>query len=758
MYTHAKYCRQRRIPFDLGDARAKRVGTLPYLVALSLLLLQYHAKFQLTHSMPFPFPYISTYCIHSCLKLYCQCFSSSTTCGPKCKCVACHNSTLHADSIETARHTILERNPAAFDDKFQKPGTVKDIHGHHGHHAVYGGADIFATTPSAAAASWNSSSSSSRDPHSSTLHSSMRHQHQQQHQQMQHHMPYTFAQQQQQLTPPPPPRSPRSLHSSLQTSTSSTAAAARASATTAPKAYSYTPPAYASAHAGPLPFCLPHTPSPPPPPPLPPPPPSTNSRVNKFGCKCKRSFCLKKYCECFQNATHCGLNCKCTNCKNFPDPDLPSGGASSAATATATACGTSVPVSTSKTERVDPRNSAMPTMAAAVPFTTTTPVVTHTQQDEYQECQDKDGDRMAMMAAVAMAELSGGLTSFKVEHVQTECSLTPAPRRISNERESEWNQDPHGGNKRKVEQEGEGETLSSVPLKKRKPPNEHVASLADDEVRAVVSSSMSVESRNPSPVSTVRSPYYPQAADRFPYHHSMPPQAGRYPPQHGHGHGHASHRASPVHPRASPPPAFEYSRSVSTRYLQPSPPPNFRNSPPPYNRSSPPPYVRSSSPPYVRTSPPPPLGMYSNGVTPSPYKQTGSYEEVLRSSGLPKALSFRKICSKCGKTRGEHGELGFGNKCVYQECGKCGAGQHMHERAGQPMGVLCCLTTEDGATPLASAIYERKIRELAARADLQRELQRRKEEATQDIVQRCQEAEAASAAAATKEAVGADVQ
>jgi hypothetical protein len=185
---------------------------------------------------------------------------------------------------------------------------------------------------------------------------------------------------------------------------------------------------------------------------------------------------------------------------------------------------------------------------------------------------------------------------------------------------------------------------------------------------------------------------------------------------------------------------------MSARYLQPSPPPSFRNSPPPYVRSSPPPYNRSSPPPHA-------MRMYKhNGVTPSPYQQSqngggGSYEETVRSSGLPKSLSFRKICSKCGKTRGEHGELGFGNKCVYQECGKCGAGQHMHERAGQPMGVLCCLTVEDGATPTASAVYERKIRELAARADLQRELQRRKEEATQDIVQR------------TKQGViGADVQ
>jgi hypothetical protein len=268
---------------------------------------------------------------------------------------------------------------------------------------------------------------------------------------------------------------------------------------------------------------------------------------------------------------------------------------------------------------------------------------------------------------------------------------------------------------------------------------EHSTALADEEVRAVVSStsSLSAESRNPSPVSNMRSPYYPPA-DRFPYH--MPPHNGRYPP---HGHGHASHRASPVlhrdpysnsggssssmmpSARASPPP-YEYSRPLSARYLQPSPPPTFRSSPTPYARSSPPP------------------GMYNNGVTPSPYKQTGSYDEIVRSSGLPKSLSFRKICSKCGKTRGEHGELGFGNKCVYQECGKCGAGQHMHERAGQPMGVLCCLTVEDGATAGAGAAYERKIRELAARADLQRELQRRKQEATQDIVQRCQEASATS--------------
>jgi hypothetical protein len=68
--------------------------------------------------------------------------------------------------------------------------------------------------------------------------------------------------------------------------------------------------------------------------------------------------------------------------------------------------------------------------------------------------------------------------------------------------------------------------------------------------------------------------------------------------------------------------------------------------------------------------------------------------------------------------------LGFGNKCVFQECGKCGAGIQVHRKAGQQMGILCQLSTEDGATPGASELYTRKIQELAARANIQREIQR----------------------------------
>ena len=96
-------------------------------------------------------------------------------------------------------------------------------------------------------------------------------------------------------------------------------------------------------------------------------------------------------------------------------------------------------------------------------------------------------------------------------------------------------------------------------------------------------------------------------------------------------------------------------------------------------------------------------------------------ENITVTSGLPKSLSFRKICSRCGRTRSEHGEMGFGNSCSFEHCGRCGAAAHCHQRVGQVMGVLCQLSANDGAKTGASAIYLRKLRDLAARADLERQ-------------------------------------
>jgi len=38
--------------------------------------------------------------------------------------------------------------------------------------------------------------------------------------------------------------------------------------------------------------------------------------VRGKGCNCKKSSCLKKYCECFNSGFGCGEFCKCETCKN----------------------------------------------------------------------------------------------------------------------------------------------------------------------------------------------------------------------------------------------------------------------------------------------------------------------------------------------------------------------------------------------------------------------------------------------------------
>ena len=55
-----------------------------------------------------------------CLKLYCECFANGGICGPKCKCLDCHNKAELQDLRELIIQETLEKNPLAFTSKYKK--------------------------------------------------------------------------------------------------------------------------------------------------------------------------------------------------------------------------------------------------------------------------------------------------------------------------------------------------------------------------------------------------------------------------------------------------------------------------------------------------------------------------------------------------------------------------------------------------------------------------------------------------------------
>ena len=735
-----------------------------------------------------------------CLKLYCQCFASSTTCGPRCKCQGCQNTTEHGEEIERARQTILERNPSAFDEKF--PGHGRLVTGpspYQFRHPMGSGTTSgpeFSSHMTPPPSSYPPPRSSPSIPHPIHQYSASK-----------------------VVTPPPPSHPPSFMVQSTPM---------HLPARSSPPLQTDTNKAKGSESL------------------------SENDRGSESGCKCRKSFCLKKYCDCFQNSTYCGLHCRCTNCKNFPDAT--NGNSSDRSVATSETTDTSVSLSTAQSadvtasaqlavpipppvrarSRVQPlrqvsmssttgdrtmetedmssssvssldrdtnqnnftsnnRNDSSQLSTAGLrcppPPDAKKPVSSRqvrrvSQQEDLtigevtriplknKEEQDDEGketaeyepnstiglnkytdgvsssmsepsgaDALAIIAAVAMTELVGGINRTPPSDNVTEHSsdsgrsVSVQEKEIRTPTERPCAQNTHtsipGGEvpadssapKRQPKRKNGTENDIRLPFKKRRTPSPRPTPLepmnkeiihATNQTESVerMASSMTLESRNPSPVGSTNTTNFVSG--------SSPTETARtlnFDPKR------VTSEAPPLYYAPSAPHGGAPMYSSSTYQHLAPPPPKGPLTSYTYHKQSQHAALYGAPSSFHNVDPQTTPLMSQPQTACQPVNR--SYEETMRSCGLPKSLSFRKICSKCGKTRSEHGELGFGNKCVFQECGKCLAGIHMHRKAGQPMGILCQLTVQQGATPGAAVLYDRKIRQLAARAELQRAMQKR---------------------------------
>jgi hypothetical protein len=53
--------------------------------------------------------------------------------------------------------------------------------------------------------------------------------------------------------------------------------------------------------------------------------PNLEGEVAERTCNCKKSNCLKKYCECYNSGLKCTSSCKCEECKNTEDAEVERG-------------------------------------------------------------------------------------------------------------------------------------------------------------------------------------------------------------------------------------------------------------------------------------------------------------------------------------------------------------------------------------------------------------------------------------------------